>query len=200
MIGANGLFMAVNRSVSRVFGIESRRAGQITLAEVSIATLIVTLFLLSVGLTAFLQVVISFGEGIAETTGVVSSLGVLTLGLVVSEVLPAIITAVIFAFVYRRIPSVHVEWRDATFGAIVAIVLFEAGKHLFFWFTSLAGQRSVVYGPIASVVVLMMWGFVAGLIFLYGAALQKRQATFDRIGLRCNVVTHRDPHQDGLFF
>ena len=173
LIGANGLFMAVNRSVSRVFGIETRRVGQLTVTEVSIATLVVTLFLLSVGLTAFLQVVISFGEGIAETTGVVSSLGVLTLGIVVSEVVPAFLTAVVFAFVYRRIPSVRVEWGDATFGAIVAIVFFEAGKHLFFWFTGLAGQRSVVYGPIASVVVLMMWGYIAGLIFLYGAALTR---------------------------
>ena len=173
LIGANGLFMAVNRSVSRVFGIETRRVGQLTVTEVSIATLVLTLFLLSVGLTAFLQVVISFGERIAETRGLVSSLGLLTLGIVVSEVVPALITAVVFAFVYRRVPSVHVEWKDATFGAIVAIVFFEAGKHLFFWFTGLAGQRSVVYGPIASVVVLMMWGFVAGLIFLYGAALAK---------------------------
>ena len=128
VIGANGLFMAANRAVSKVFGIETRRVAQLTVAEVSIATLVVTLFLLSVGLTAFLQVVISFGEGIAETTGVVSSLGVLTLGIVVSEVVPAFLTAVVFAFVYRRIPSVHVEWKDATYGAIVAIVLFEGGQ------------------------------------------------------------------------
>ena len=173
VIGANGLFMAPNRSVSRVFGIETKRITQITLAKVSIATLVVTLFLFSVGLTAFLQAIVSFEEGISETTGLASSLGLLTLGIVASEVVPALVTAVVFAFVQRRIPSVHVEWRDATFGAIVAIVFFEVGKHPFFWFTGLAGQRSVVYGPIASVVVLMMWGFVGGLIFLYGAALSR---------------------------
>ena len=32
-------------------------------------------------------------------------------------------------------------WRDATFGAIVAIAFFEAGKHLFVWLTGLAGQE-----------------------------------------------------------
>ncbi|MCY4449093.1 MAG: YihY/virulence factor BrkB family protein [Chloroflexi bacterium] len=62
---------------------------------------------------------------------------------------------------------------DTVFGAVTAIVLFEAGKHLFFWFTALAGQRSVVYGPIASFVLLLMWGYVAGMIFLYGAALTR---------------------------
>ena len=52
VICANGLFMAPNRAVSRVFGIETKRITQITLAEVSIATLVVTLFLFSVSLTA----------------------------------------------------------------------------------------------------------------------------------------------------
>ena len=173
VVGANGLFMASNRAVSRVFGVETRGVVQITAAQVSIATLIVVLFLLGIGLTAFLQVAVSLGAGIAETTGTVSSVGLIVLGIIVSEVLPVLSTAVIFAFVYCRIPNSHVEWKDATFGAIVAVALFEVAKHLFFWFTGLAGQRSVVYGPIASVVVLMMWGYIAGLIFLYGAALAR---------------------------
>ena len=105
-------------------------------------------------------------EGIVEVTGGVSAVAVVVLG-VVSAVLPA----AVFAVVYYRLPNVDVEWRNATFGAMVAIVLFEIGKHLFFWFTNLSSQRNAVYGPVAAVVVLMMWGYVASLIFLYGAAL-----------------------------
>ena len=173
VVGANGLFMAANRSVSRIFGIEPKRITQITVSELSTAVLLVILFLLSISLTALLKVVVTFSEGIAAKTSLVSNTGVLNMGVAASELFPAIFTAVVFAFVYRRIPSTRVAWRDATYGAIVAIVLFEAGKHLFFWFTGLAGQRSVVYGPIASVVVLMMWAYVGGLIFLYGAALTR---------------------------
>lgn len=146
---------------------------QVTATELSIATLVIVLFLLGVGITVFVQVAVSFWEGILETTGIVTSVGLLALGIGVSELLPALFTAVVFAFVYCRMPDRHVEWRDATFGAIIAIVLFEVGKHLFFWFTGLAGQRNVVYGPIASVVVLMMWAYMAGLIFLYGAAVTR---------------------------
>ncbi len=172
VIGANGLFLAANRAVNRVFGIEARNAAQITVAQASVTTVIVILFLLSVGVTASLQTAIRFGEGIAATTGGLSSAVVVVLGLV-SAVLPAFFTMIAFASLYSRIPNVHVEWRNATFGAMIAIVLFEAGKHLFFWFTTLAGQRSVVYGPIASVVVLMMWAYAAAMIFLYGAALAR---------------------------
>ncbi len=172
VLSANGLFLAANRSVNRVFGIEAKRAVQTTIAQMSIATLVAILFLLSLGLTALLQIAGSFGEGIVEATGGVSTVVVLVLA-VVSTVLPAVLTAAVFASVYYRLPNVHVEWRDATFGAMVAIVLFEVGKHLFFWFTNLASDRSAVYGPVASVVVLMMWAYFAGLIFLYGAALTR---------------------------
>ncbi|MDE2843207.1 MAG: YihY/virulence factor BrkB family protein, partial [Chloroflexota bacterium] len=34
-------------------------------------------------------------------------------------------------------------------------------------------QRDVIYGPVASAVVLLMWGYYAGVIFLYGAALAR---------------------------
>ncbi|MDE2837788.1 MAG: YihY/virulence factor BrkB family protein [Chloroflexota bacterium] len=183
VIGANGLFLAANRAINRVFGVGVRRAVQITVAQVTITTVVVVLFLLSVGLTASLQTALRFGEGIAETTGFLSSAVVITLG-VVSTVLPAFFTMVVFAVVYFRMPNVHVEWRDATFGAMAAIVLFEAGKHLFFWFTGFASQRSAVYGPITSVVVLLMWAYAAGMIFLYGAALARAAGELRPSGIR----------------
>ncbi len=173
VVGASGLFAAANRAVNRMLGVESLKVVQVTLTQLSIATLVAILFLLSIGLTALLHVVVGIGSGLAaDAQGVVSTISALALALV-STVLPAALTMIIFAFVYHRLPNVDVEWRDATFGAMVAIVLFEAGKHLFFWFTSLTTQRSAIYGPIASVVVLMMWGYIASLIFLYGAALTR---------------------------
>ena len=172
ILGANGLVMAANRSVNRVFGIEARRVVQITVAEMAIATSVALLFLLSLGLTALLQLAVSFGEGILEAIGDVSVVSIVLLG-IVSTLAPIVLAAAVFAVVYRRLPNVDVEWRDAAFGAVVAIVMFEIGKHLFFWFTSFSAQRNAVYGPAASVVVLMMWGYIASLIFLYGAALTR---------------------------
>ncbi len=170
--GASGLFMAANRAVNRVFGIDRTRFTHVTVAEVTLATLVGVLFLLSVGLSASLQVFVSLGEGFSDSQGIASAALDLALG-IVSALIPAVLTAVIFVFVYHNLPDVDVDWRDATFGAMIAIVLFEIGKYLFFWLTGLTTQRSIVYGPIASVVILMMWGYVAGLIFLYGAALVK---------------------------
>ena len=65
---------------------------------------------------------------------------------------------------------------------------FESAKHIFFWFTGIATQRNVVYGPIASFVVLLMWAYIAGMIFLYGAALTRAAA-----GLRPDKAPSNHP-------
>ncbi|MDE2838453.1 MAG: YihY/virulence factor BrkB family protein [Chloroflexota bacterium] len=172
VMGANGLFMAATRSVNRVFGAETQKVLRITVLQVTLTTTLVLLFLLSIGVSASLQLAVRFSEGIAESTGGLSGVVLLALG-AASTLLPAFFTMTLFALVYYLMPNVRLEWRNAVFGAVTAIVLFEAGKHLFFWFTGLAAQRNAVYGPISSFVLLLMWGYVAGMIFLYGAALTR---------------------------
>ncbi|MYA51256.1 MAG: YihY/virulence factor BrkB family protein [Chloroflexi bacterium] len=172
VMGANGLFMAATRALNRVFGVETQKVLRITVLQVTLTTTIVLLLLLSIGVSASLQLAVRFSEGITESTGALSGIVVLALG-AVSALLPAFFTMALFALVYYLMPNVRLEWRDAMFGAVTAIVLFEAGKHLFFWFTGLAAQRNAVYGPISSFVLLLMWGYVAGMIFLYGAALTR---------------------------
>ncbi len=172
LFGANGLFRATNRAVNRVFGIRSRDVIRTTLTEMIFATLFGLLFLISIFLTAILHTAIDISEGFAVTQWSISYLIAILLGLV-TTILPVTLTALIFAIVYRNLPNAAVEWHDATFGALIAIVLFEIGKHIFFWFTSVVSQGGVVYGPIASFVVLLMWAYIAGLIFLYGTAVTK---------------------------
>ena len=172
IIGANGLFAAAYRATNRVFGIDSSTLFQVTVKNVSLVTILVVAFLTSIALTSVIQVLVRFSQDISDPTGGLSIAAAIIFGSL-SAILPAIFTAVVFAFVYFRLPNTRVEWRDAAFGAIVAIVLFEIGKHVFFWFNNQASYRSHIYGPITSVVVLMLWAYIASLIYLYGAALTK---------------------------
>lgn len=175
LIGVNGLFRATNRAVNRVFGIRGGNVVQTTVSEVAIAAILAGVFLLSLFLTAFFYTATTLGASSSMYPEFVSWFIRIIIS-ILSLALPIAVTAVIFSSVYRHLPNVFVEWRDATFGALVAIVLFELAKHGFFWFTNLATDRNVIYGPVASFVVLLMWAYVGGLIFLYGAALTKAAA------------------------
>ncbi len=172
IIGANGLFAATSRAINRVFGVRNTRAIRVTIKSVGLITFLVVLFMFSIGLSGVIQALIRLSQESASITLGLSTLAIFILG-TFATILPAIFTAVIFTIVYYRIPDTPVQLRDAIFGAIIAIILFEIGKHIFFWANNLDTYRANVYGPITSVVVLMLWAFTASLIFLYGAAIAK---------------------------
>ena len=172
LVAANGLFLAANRSVNRVFGVNSTRSLRGNLADALISGALGIVLILTVSLSAFLQLSVGFAgekiQGLGEASGIL----MVALGLLLT-ISPAVVTGIVFAVLYHNLPRIPVEWKDAAFGGMIAFLLFEAGKHLFFWLTGLAAQRDVIYGPVASAVVLLMWGYYAGLIFLYGAALAR---------------------------
>ena len=172
MIGANRLFAATTRAVNRVFGIRNTKVVQVTIKSVSLATVVVALFMISIGLSGIIQVLIRLSQASAPVTHGLSAVATIVLG-AIATVIPAVLTAVIFTIIYYRIPNTRVLKRDAIFGAIVAIILFEIGKHVFFWANNQDAYQANIYGPITSVVVLMIWAYIASLIFLYGAAIAK---------------------------
>ncbi len=177
MIGANRLFAATTRAVNRVFDIRNTKVVQVTIKSVSLATVVVVLFLLSVVLTGVIQALIRLSQDSGTVTHGLSTVVTIVLG-AAATIIPAVLTTVVFSVIYYRIPDTRVQLRDAILGAIVAIILFEIGKHLFFWFNRHDTYQANIYGPITSVVVLMLWAYMASLIFLYGAALTKVAGEF----------------------
>ena len=172
LIGANGLLKAANRAVNRVYGTELKNVIGATAAEMAVAILLALLFLLSLWITTLFYAALGFSDEILAYLGIASLFPYIFIS-ALSTALPVALTATVFTFVYRHLPNASVEWRDAAFGSLVAVVLFEIAKHAFFWFINLATNRDAVYGPVSSVVVLLMWAYISGLIFLYGVALAR---------------------------
>ena len=173
LFGAHGLFMAANRGVSSVFGTEPRRMIGLTLSTFAIVLLGVSLFLVSVTLTIILQVGVRV-TGDLPAIGITINQVAALAGSVASVLTPFIIAAIVFIVVYKNLPNRYVGWSNAAFGGIVTVIIFEIAKYGFFWFaTNIASQRNILYGSLSSVILLLIWSHVAGVIFLYGAALTK---------------------------
>ncbi|MDE2844408.1 MAG: YihY/virulence factor BrkB family protein [Chloroflexota bacterium] len=171
-IVGNGLFMAVNRAIRRVFGEESRHSFRGNLAEALLIGVLGLALLASILMSASLQIILGAGVENVPALGEAPYLVRWALG-TVAALAPAVVTGLVFTVLYHKLPHSHVELRDAVYGGIIALVLFEAGKHLFLFLSGMAAARLVVYGPTASAVVLLMWAYFAGVIFLYGAALTR---------------------------
>jgi membrane protein len=94
-----------------------------------------------------------------------------TLGRWLSRGVDLGVTVLLLGLMYRLVPNRIVPWRAAFSGALLAGLLWQIGKVLFSWFlTSGLTNYGLVYGSLASVVILMLWTYLSGLIILIGGS------------------------------
>ncbi len=88
------------------------------------------------------------------------------------------ISTLLFAMIFKLMPSVRIAWRDVWIGAGVTAVLFEIGKLLIGLYL---GKSAVTesFAAAGSLVVLLAWVYYATQIFLLGAEFTKVYARED---------------------
>jgi membrane protein len=91
-----------------------------------------------------------------------------TLAQVINFLLSFGLVTAMFAFIYRFMPHVRIEWRDVWTGAGVTALLFTVGKLLIGLYI---GKSSVAsgFGAAGSLAVLLLWVYYSAQIFLLGA-------------------------------
>lgn len=124
------------------------------------------LILLSIGMTAIAQ-------GVIERAGQFGPVDLHTnlALLVMSYLLPASASFVMFLVLYRYVPTVRPAWRDALTGAVFASVLFEAAKNLYAaLFAFLPFTRdTAIYAGFGTALAFLFWMFINASILLLGA-------------------------------
>ena len=82
------------------------------------------------------------------------------------------LSTVLFAMIFKYMPSVKIEWRDVWVGAFVTALLFEVGKYLIGLYIGKSGATET-FAAAGSLVVLLLWVYYAAQIFLFGAEFTK---------------------------
>jgi membrane protein len=82
---------------------------------------------------------------------------------------------VLFAMIFKLMPTAKVAWRDVWVGAAVTAVLFEVGKLGIGLYISQSGMDES-FAAAGSLVVLLVWVYYAAQIFLLGAEFTKIHA------------------------
>jgi len=81
-------------------------------------------------------------------------------------------TTVLFALIFKFMPTAAVDWRDVWVGAVVTALLFEAGKLFIGLYIGTSGITES-FEAAGSLVVLLAWVYYAAQIFLLGAEFTK---------------------------
>ncbi len=92
--------------------------------------------------------------------------------LVLSQVLPFLLSMLLFVALYRWVPAAKPSWRAVLWGAGVTTVAWELAKAGFSWFVSSGlSSYNLVYGSLGSVVALIFWVYLSASVALFGAHL-----------------------------
>jgi membrane protein len=83
--------------------------------------------------------------------------------------IPFVLSFIAFTLLYTLIPHRNVRLRYAMVGAFLAALLFETFKFGFAFYLENFASYGVIYGPLASVIVLLFWVFLTANIMLFGA-------------------------------
>jgi membrane protein len=94
---------------------------------------------------------------------------------VLNTVVSLAILSILFALIFKYMPSTRVAWRDVRVGAFVTAVLFEIGKIGIGLYLGKSGM-SESFQAAGAIVLLLAWVYYAAQIFLLGAEFTRAYA------------------------
>ncbi|MCL0065445.1 YihY/virulence factor BrkB family protein [Dehalococcoidia bacterium] len=166
--GGTAVFNVLRKSINIAWGIKKPRPFFVERAMELVMTLGAGLLLLtSIAITTALSVIRQFNAavlGIEFLNGAVfwqASLNAFSISL-------AFMT---FLFLYKFVPYTRVRWRDVWGGALLAAVGFEIAKRVFVWYVTNHAHHHLIFGPVGTIIALLLWSYVSVVIVLFCAKL-----------------------------
>lgn len=161
---ATGLFTNITLALDNIFDVPALRSvwRQRLIAIVMSLTLVV-LVLASFVTSGVLRLVSALSPGNPNVW--------VTIG---TFFLPLGLDVVIFALLFRYVPDRDVHWDAVWPTAILGAIGWEIAKRGFEWYLTNLANYSIIYGSIATGIVLLFWAWLIASIFLFSAELCAR--------------------------
>ena len=171
LVGATTVFAELQSALDRIWHVpeKAKPSGLWAVLRARVLS-----FGLILGLAFLLMVSLSISAGISAfgsfASGLLPGWEVLLQG--INMLLAVGTTTVLFAMIFKFMPSVDIEWKDVWVGAVVTAVLFEVGKFAIGLYLGKSGVNES-FAAAGSLVVLLAWVYYAAQIFLLGAEFTK---------------------------
>lgn len=154
---------AKSRGINRTLGLKPDHAAIWSpLRDFVLAILIAVLMLFTAAIAPLANVLDDMPFEILESNA---------LSFAADRLLGIAATAALIGVSYTLLPYRRPAWSRVWPGLLAATGLVELGKQLFVFYVDRASSFDTVYGPISSIIVLMLWLYYFSRVVLFGAAI-----------------------------
>jgi len=161
---ATGLFTNITHALDDIFDVPAARSmWQQRLLAITMGLTLVVLVMISFLASGVLRLVSAMTPG---NPSMWVSIG--------TFFLPLGLDVVIFALLFHYVPTRDVHWDAVWPASIFGAIGWETAKRAFEWYISNLANYSIIYGSIATVIVMLFWAWVIASLFLFSAQLCAR--------------------------
>lgn len=174
ILGASGVFAQLQDALDTVWNVQRKSSGGVLgmirdrAVSFSLVAGMAFLLLVSLVVAAVLTGLDGWLQAHLPGAGLWLKIG--------NHVLSFLLTAAMFAMIFKVLPHAHPSWRDVRIGALLTAALFTLGKFLIGLYLGRAAVGSA-YGAAGSFVVVLVWIYYSTQILLFGAEFTQVYAT-----------------------
>jgi membrane protein len=171
--GASAVFSALSLAINRAWDINRYRRHFFIRKASELGMAIGIGFLLILSLAA--SSVISIMRGIFSLPA--ADLLIVNIG---SRAAAFLLITAVFLLLYKFVPNTKTYWRYIWPGALLAAVLFEIARTLFVLYLENFANYQLLYGSVASIIILLVWIYYCAFIVILGAEFSYRYTLMRR--------------------
>ncbi|MEC5397314.1 YihY/virulence factor BrkB family protein [Uliginosibacterium sp. H1] len=166
LVGATTVFVELQNDLDRIWKAPERTGSGVM--NFLVGRLLTFSMVLGIGFLMIISLVVTSAVAALGQVWSEAFVGMEIALQVLNFAVSFIVTAVLFAMIYKILPNVRIAWRDVTVGAAINALLFSLGKFLIGLYIGKSAVSSS-YGAAGAFAVLLIWVYYSTQIFLLGA-------------------------------
>ena len=182
LLGATAVFAELQTALNKIWDVEAKPRRGVIL-EFVIDRLRSFSISLGVGFLLLVSLVMSAAISAAQAYMESRVPGMPGLWQAVNIIASFLVTAMLFAMIYKFLPDATIAWKDVWIGAAVSSALFTGGKYLIGVYLGQTATAST-FGAAGSLAVLLIWVYYSALISFFGAEFTQVYARSHAVHIR----------------
>lgn len=164
---ASNAINAIMRGFNRAYDVEEDRSFIVA----RLLAIVLTIAMVLVICVAFLLPIFGKMIGVYIFTFLGLSEGFLTVWGTLRWVVSSVVFFIVLMALYKLAPNKRIYLKNVVWGALFATIGWQLVSLAFSYYVNTMGNYSATYGSLGTVIVLMIWFYLSGIIIMIGGAI-----------------------------